>query len=122
MRKSELLNCKYRELFATFADFLIVEPPWAIGSTRKRHVEKEKRAMKMRSVLTLALFCTALAPAVAKAEDQQNQNENQAACMSDAMTVCAQYIPDRQRVAGCLISNRNRVSAPCRAQLAHWHG
>ncbi|MGD0420327.1 MAG: hypothetical protein ABSA68_12240 [Xanthobacteraceae bacterium] len=74
--------------------------------------------MKMRSVLTLVLFCTALTPAAAQAEDQQNQN----ACMSDAMTVCAQFIPDRQRVAGCLISNRNRISAPCRAQLAHWHG
>jgi len=52
--------------------------------------------MKMRSVLTLVLFCTALTPAAAQAEDQQNQN----ACMSDAMTVCAQFIPDRQRVAG----------------------
>jgi hypothetical protein len=74
--------------------------------------------MKMRSVLTLALFCTALAPAAGKAEDQQDQN----ACMGDAMTVCAQYIPDRARVASCLINNRSRISQPCRAQLAHWHG
>ncbi|MDR3420690.1 MAG: hypothetical protein P4L80_05520 [Xanthobacteraceae bacterium] len=74
--------------------------------------------MKMRSALTLILLCTALAPATARADDPQNQN----ACMSDAMTVCGQYIPDRARVAGCLISNRTRISQPCRAQLAHWHG
>jgi hypothetical protein len=60
--------------------------------------------MKISSILALALFCVALAPAVAKADDQQGQQ----ACMSDAMTVCSQFIPDRQRVAGRLISNRQR--------------
>jgi hypothetical protein len=78
--------------------------------------------MKMRSILTLAVFCTALATTAARAEDQQTQNDNQGACMSDAMTVCAQFIPDRARVAGCLMSNRARISQPCRAQLAHWRG
>jgi hypothetical protein len=36
------------------------------------------------------------------------------------MNICSQYIPDRSRVAGCLMSNRNRISPSCRAQLAHW--
>ncbi len=74
--------------------------------------------MTMRSVLILAVFCLASGTAAAQSNEQQNQN----ACMSDAMTVCGRFIPDRERVAGCLISNRHRVSAPCRAQLAHWHG
>ncbi|MGD0332922.1 MAG: hypothetical protein ABSA90_06645 [Xanthobacteraceae bacterium] len=72
--------------------------------------------MKVSSILVLALFCAALAPAAAKADDQQGQQ----ACMTDAMTVCSQFIPDRQRVAGCLISNRQRISVPCRMALAHW--
>jgi hypothetical protein len=71
--------------------------------------------MKINSTLAVALFCIALIPIAAKADD------NQQACMSDAMTVCSQFIPDRQRVASCLISNRSRVSAPCRTALAHWH-
>jgi hypothetical protein len=72
--------------------------------------------MKIGSALTLALLIAAAAAATAKAE-QQDPN----ACVNDAMTVCSQYIPDRARVAGCLISNRTRISSPCRAQLAHWH-
>jgi hypothetical protein len=72
--------------------------------------------MKISSMLALAQFCVALAPAVATADDQQGQQ----ACMSDAMTVCSQFISDRQRVAGCLISNRQRISVPCRMALAHW--
>jgi hypothetical protein len=74
--------------------------------------------MTMRSILILALLCLGSGGAAAQPDEQQNQS----ACMSDAMTVCGQFIPDRQRVAGCLISNRHRISAPCRAQLAHWHG
>jgi hypothetical protein len=74
--------------------------------------------MIMRSILILALLCLASGGAAAQPDEQQNQG----ACMSDAMTVCGQFIPNRERVAGCLISNRHRISAPCRAQLAHWHG
>jgi hypothetical protein len=75
----------------------------------------EKRAMKS-SMLAFALFIAALAPVAAQADDQQGQQ----ACIGDAMTVCPQFIPDRQRVAGCLMSNRQRISASCRAALAHW--
>jgi hypothetical protein len=73
--------------------------------------------MKIGSMLVLVLTLAAAVPAAAQADDRQDQN----ACVNDAMTVCSQYIPDRSRVAGCLINNRTRISAPCRAQLAHWH-
>ena len=72
--------------------------------------------MKIGSMLTFALVTIALAPAAAQPADLQDQN----ACMSDAMSVCSQFIPDRERVAGCLINNRTRISPPCRAQLTHW--
>jgi hypothetical protein len=62
------------------------------------------------AVLILCLV-PALASAPARAQDDHY------ACMSDAMTVCGQFIPDRERVAHCLLANRNRVSPACRVAL-----
>ena len=99
--------------------------------------------MKIGSILFLVVFSGALATP-AWAEDWQGhnnnwqtrdnnwqentrdnnwqQNDGQYACMSDAMTVCGRYIPDRERVAHCLMSNRAHVSVACRAALTHWRG
>ncbi|HUZ30565.1 MAG TPA: hypothetical protein VMV19_00425 [Xanthobacteraceae bacterium] len=97
--------------------------------------------MKIGSILFLLLFSGALAT-TAWAEDWQEHdnngqthgnnwqthdnnwqgNDGQYACMSDAMTVCGRFIPDRGRVAHCLMSNRSRVSVACRAALTHWRG
>jgi hypothetical protein len=41
--------------------------------------------------------------------------------MNDALTVCSEFIPDRDRVAGCLISNRSRISQACRMALAQFN-
>jgi hypothetical protein len=76
--------------------------------------------MKIGSMLFLALFSGALAT-TALAGDQQAQ-DNQNACMGDAMSVCGQFIPDRERVAHCLRANRARVSVACRVALTHWRG
>jgi hypothetical protein len=70
--------------------------------------------MKISSGLGLALLCLAVVPLTARAEDDA---EGRRACMNDALTVCAQFIPDRERIASCLISNRERISAPCRTLL-----
>jgi hypothetical protein len=80
----------------------------------------------MRTGSVAALIFSALAfvpsatyafvPSAKYADTRQDEN----ACINDAMTVCSQFIPDRSRVAGCLMSNRNRISPSCRAQLAHW--
>ncbi len=84
--------------------------------------------MKIGSMLTLVLvLCVfAVAPAAAqlgyRPADPAYRQENQNACMNDAMTVCSQFIPDRSRVAGCLMHNRARISLACRAQLARWRG
>jgi hypothetical protein len=75
--------------------------------------------MKTGSMLAAALLLAAFASNSAKADDE---GQNQMACASDAMTICSQFIPDRARVAGCLMSNRSRISGACRAQLAHWRG
>jgi len=75
--------------------------------------------MKIGSILMLTLVGLALAPAAARADDQQ-AGQSQNACMGDAMTVCGQFIPDRERVAHCLMVNRARISVPCRVALARW--
>lgn len=75
--------------------------------------------MKIGSALVLILFCGVALAGGAMAQDDHAQQAKEA-CMNDAMTVCSQFIPDRQRVAGCLISNRSRISQPCRMALMHW--
>jgi hypothetical protein len=84
--------------------------------------------MKISTVLAaLAMFALvaalALAPALVptpvttRADEQQGR----AACMIDAMTVCSQFIPDRERIAACLLSNRNRISAACQDALKSYN-
>jgi hypothetical protein len=72
--------------------------------------------MKIRTA-ALALFGLVVSTVAAKADSQQDQQ----ACMNDAMTVCSQFIPDRERVAACLLSNRTRISAECRVALTHFN-
>jgi hypothetical protein len=75
--------------------------------------------MRIRAVLTLTVFGVALGLGVsslAKADSQQDQQ----ACMQDAQVICGQFIPDRERVAHCLIAHRNKVSRACRTALKHF--
>jgi len=78
--------------------------------------------MKIRAVFTLTVLgfgtalCLTLSSLVARADAQQDQQ----ACMQDAQIVCGQFIPDRERVAHCLIARRSRVSPACRAALKHF--
>lgn len=72
--------------------------------------------MKIRSALALALLGLALSPARVKADAQRDRQ----ACMNDAMTLCGQFIPDRERVATCLIANRSRISRACSAALSRY--
>ena len=72
--------------------------------------------MNRRISLVLGLLFLAFAPVAAAADPQQDQN----ACMTDAQTVCGQFIPDRDRVAHCLMANRRRISPACRAALKHF--
>jgi hypothetical protein len=67
--------------------------------------------------LAIAACCVASASAPAGAGAQDDQQ----ACMNDALTVCSQFIPDRDRVAGCLMSNRSRISPACRMALKQFN-
>jgi len=72
--------------------------------------------MKIRAALALALFGLILAPVAVRADAQQDQE----ACMLDAQTVCGQFIPDREQVAHCLMTNRSRISPACREAIKHF--
>jgi hypothetical protein len=69
--------------------------------------------MTIRAVVILAFFGLILSSASVRAEDS-------GACMQDAFSICGQFIPDRERVAACLISHRSKVSAACRSALSHF--
>ena len=64
-----------------------------------------------------ALFGLALvlAPVPASA---QGTPEQRAACESDAMRLCGQYVPDVQRITACMQLNRRYLSPRCRAVFA----
>jgi hypothetical protein len=72
--------------------------------------------MRIESTLAMAALCIALAPLTATAGEE----EDRGACINDALTICSEFIPDRERVAGCLISNRDRISEACRTALTHF--
>lgn len=69
--------------------------------------------MKVRSAFALVAFALALAPAAATGGEQEDRQ----ACMNDALTVCSQFIPDRDRIASCLFVNRGRISPACQAVM-----
>jgi len=54
------------------------------------------------------------ASAVAMAQS----SEDEAACKDDALRVCGQTIPDRERTFQCMIANRDVLSPACRAVIA----
>jgi hypothetical protein len=72
--------------------------------------------MKIPTAFAFATIAIALWPAAASADDS-----GQNACMHDAFSICGQFIPNREQVAACLISNRSRVSPACRDALAHFN-
>jgi hypothetical protein len=66
----------------------------------------------------LALFGLLLASFAGKAAtDEQGRK----ACMYDALTVCAKFIPDREQITNCLMANRERISQSCQLLLARAH-
>ena len=74
-------------------------------------------ASKIQFALALAMFCVALTPAALRAGPQEDQQ----ACIGDALAVCGQFIPDRERVGNCLVANRSRISPACREAIKRFN-
>jgi hypothetical protein len=73
--------------------------------------------MKFTSAIALSLLCLSFAPLGAKADEQSDQQ----ACMGDAMNICGQFIPDREKVGACLYSNRAKLTPACRTAMQAFH-
>ncbi|MFZ0609463.1 MAG: hypothetical protein WAM75_17500 [Xanthobacteraceae bacterium] len=74
--------------------------------------------MRLYVAAALMLSGLMLAPAAAARAGAQ---QDQSACMMDAQTYCGQFIPNRVRVAHCLIANRRKISPACREAVKHFH-
>ncbi|MGC1779457.1 MAG: hypothetical protein WBB34_16090 [Xanthobacteraceae bacterium] len=73
--------------------------------------------MRFYAAALLTLFGLMLAPVGARAA----ANQDQGGCMMDAETFCGKFIPNRVRVAHCLIANRRKISPACREAVKHFH-
>jgi hypothetical protein len=72
--------------------------------------------LNLRAITRLsAAFGLALTLASFPAAAQQWTPKQRAACEADAMRLCNQYIPDVQRVSGCMSAYRRYLSPACRA-------
>jgi hypothetical protein len=69
--------------------------------------------MAIRAIIIFAFFGLMLSPSPPAWADD-------GACMQDAVSICGQFIPDRDRVAACLLAHRTQVSLACRNSLAHF--
>jgi hypothetical protein len=69
--------------------------------------------MLFRAALALALLVLAAAmPALAETLEER------LACTSDAQTLCADEIPDRERVYACLVKKVNDLSPVCKSIIS----
>jgi hypothetical protein len=65
------------------------------------------------------LIATSAMIFMSSAASAETQQERQA-CESDAFSVCGAFIPDRDKVFACMVSNKDRLSALCQKVMAHY--
>ena len=64
----------------------------------------------------LALLLCAL-PTAASASVSKPTAEERGACMGDAISLCLAAIPNKARIASCLVSKMSQLSPRCRSQF-----
>jgi hypothetical protein len=67
----------------------------------------------MIRLLACAALCVVATSAMASGPTLQDRQ--QAACYDDVMRLCADAVPDVDRVTACMKTKRKLVSAPCAA-------
>jgi hypothetical protein len=77
-------------------------------------------AKRLITIISTALALAAAAASVAPAAARAEPLDGQQACIQDALALCSQFIPDRERVGACLVANRSRISPACRAAVKHF--
>jgi hypothetical protein len=74
------------------------------------------RMQVARFVCSLALLAGALVYSVGTAGAQGSDAARQA-CTPDALRLCSDYIPDVDKVAGCMRAKKAQLSEPCRVAM-----
>lgn len=69
--------------------------------------------MRVACSLTLSLLIALASSASAFAEDFNITAEEHAACDADAIRFCMSAYPNVDRMIGCMVKNRNRLTAVC---------
>ena len=68
-----------------------------------------------RAFLTAAALFDGLVPAVAQTADKYGITpQEQAACQTDATTLCSQALPDEDALIACMRGNVGRLTPTCR--------
>lgn len=68
--------------------------------------------MKQRTVLVLFIALNGAPVALAQTDEERQ------ACVNDALQLCQDAIPDRERVFGCLMSHKDVLSPACHEVMA----
>ena len=68
----------------------------------------------MKNQITLAIVLVLGASSAALATTAEEEQ----ACTNDAFQFCQNFIPDRNRVFSCLVSNRDQLSVACHTVMA----
>ena len=76
-----------------------------------------RAALNLRLAAGLALLGLVLACASLPARAQQWTPQQRAACEPDAMRLCNQYVPDVQRVSGCMSHYRREEEGEALPQM-----
>ncbi len=67
--------------------------------------------MIYRAVLAFAILASATATTIRASAETAEERQ---ACTPDATNLCADEIPDRERVYGCLVRKVNQLSPACK--------
>jgi hypothetical protein len=76
---------------------------------QQMHVQRVRSASLIAVLLSIAGAVPAMSAEYRGTQDQQQ------ACTPDVMRLCADSVPDVNRIVACLRHNRSNLSAPCGA-------
>ena len=84
-----------------------------ICSTARIRSFAKAGSMKQRTMFVLLIALNGARVALAQTDEERQS------CVNDALQLCQEAIPDRERVFGCLVSHMNLLSPACHAVMAH---
>jgi hypothetical protein len=83
---------------------------------RRMHVQRAHvQRMRGAALFAGAVLLSILGTIPAMSAEYRGTQDQQQACTPDVMRLCADSVPDVNRIVSCLRRNRSNLSAPCGA-------